>query len=412
MDTLVAHCAGLDVHKDSVVACVRHQPPQGRARCEVRTFSTLTAGLLQLADWLAQEGVTHAAMESTGVYWKPVYHVLEGSLSLLVVNAQHLKQVPGRKTDVKDCEWIAQLLQCGLLKASFIPPAPIRELRDLTRQRSQLVGERARAANRIQKVLEDTNIKLASVATDVLGKSGRAMLAALVAGQTDPDELAELAKGRLREKLPRLRQALRGTVTEHHRFLLGLLLDQVSFLDGQIERLHGRITEALGPLQEKVRRLMEVPGISRTVAEVVLAELGADLQAFASEGHLASWAGLCPGNDKSAGKRRSGRTGKGNRWLKAALVQAAWAAGRSKRTYLAARFRRLAARRGRKRALVAVGHSLLGIIYQVLKEGRSFRELGEDYFDRLQAERLTRRLVHRLERLGHKVTLEPTPKAG
>jgi transposase len=412
MDSLVAHCAGLDVHKDNVVVCVRHQPVQGRAHCEVRTFSTLTVSLLELADWLAEEGVTHAAMESTGVYWKPVYHILEGSLNLLVVNAQHLKQVPGRKTDVKDCEWIAQLLQCGLLKASFIPPAPVRELRDLTRQRSQLVGERTRAANRIQKVLEDTNIKLGSVATDVLGKSGRAMLTALIAGESDPDKLAELAKGRLREKLPLLRQALRGKVTEHHRFLLRLLLQQVSFLEDQIEQMHGRITEVLGPFEEKVQRLMEVPGISRTVAEVVLAEMGTDLQTFASEGHLASWVGLCPGNDKSAGKRRSGRTGKGNRWLKAALVQAAWAASRSKKTYLAARFRRLASRRGHKRALVAVGHSLLGLIYQILKEGKSFRELGEDYFDQLQAERLTRRLVHRLERLGHKVTLEPTHKAG
>ena len=412
MDTLVAHCAGLDVHKDSVVACVRHQPAHGRARCEVRTFTTLTAGLLQLADWLAEEGVTHAAMESTGVYWKPVYHVLEGSVELLLVNAQHLKKVPGRKTDVKDCEWIAQLLQCGLLKASFIPPAPIRQLRDLTRQRSQLVGERTRAANRIQKVLEDANIKLASVATDVLGASGRAMLAALVGGETDPDRLAELARGRLREKLPRLRQALRGTVTEHHRFLLRLLLQQVSFLEEQIEQFCGRIAEVLGPFEEKVQRLTEVPGISRTVAEVVLAELGTDLEAFASEGHLASWVGLCPGNDRSAGKRRSGRTGKGNRWLKATLVQAAWAASRTRKSYLGARFRRLASRRGRKRALVAVGHSLLGIIYQVLKEGKPFRELGEDYFDRLQAERMTRRLVHRLERLGHKVTLEPTHKAG
>jgi transposase len=411
MDTLHPHCAGLDVHKDTVVACARHVAPSGRARSEVRTFSTLTSGLLELADWLTQQGVTHAAMESTGVYWKPVYHILEGGCELLLVNAEHVKKVPGRKTDVKDSEWLAQLLQCGLLRPSFIPPAPIRAVRDLTRQRTQLIGEKARVANRIQKVLEDTNVKLASVATDVLGKSGRAILNALVDGQTDPAELAELALGRLREKIPRLREALRGKVTEHHRFLLRLLLQQVSFLEGQVGQLEGRITEALGPYEGQLQQLMEVPGISRTVAEVVLAEAGPDLAAFPSEGHLASWLGLCPGNEQSAGKRRSGKTGKGNRWLKSALVQAAWAASRSKGTYLRARFQRLAARRGRKRALVAVGHSLVGLVYQVLRYGRSYRELGEDYFDRAQAERLTRRLIHRLERLGHKVTIQPAQEA-
>jgi transposase len=412
MDLLHPHCAGLDVHKDTVVACVRHQLPHGRPRSVVRTFSTFTAGLLELADWLTDEGVTHVALESTGVYWKPVFHILEDGWTLLLVNAQHIKKVPGRKTDVKDCEWIAQLLQCGLLQASFIPPAPIRQLRDLTRQRSQRVGERTRVANRIQKVLEDTNLKLGSVASDVLGMSGRAILHARVAGQTDPETLAELAQGRLRAKIPQLRQALRGKVTEHHRFLLRLLLEQVGFVEGQIAQLEGRITEALGPFEEKVQRLIEGPGISRTVAEVIVAEVGADLETFPSEGHLASWAGLCPGNDQSAGKRRSGKTGTGSRWLKVALVQAAWAAARCHGTYLAARFRRLASRRGKKRALVAVAHSLLGIIYQVLKEGKRFRELGEDYFDRLQKERLTQRLVRRLQSLGHKVTLEPTQQAG
>jgi transposase len=411
MDTIHPHCAGLDVHKDTVVACVRHVAPSGRARSEVRTFSTLTAGLLELADWLTRQGVTHAALESTGVYWKPVYHILEGTCALLLVNAEHVKKVPGRKTDVKDSEWLGQLLQCGLLRPSFIPPAPIRALRDLTRQRTQLIREKARVANRIQKVLEDTNVKLASVATDILGKSGRAILHALVEGETDPLKLAELALGRLREKLPRLREALRGQVTEHHRFLLRLLLQQVSFLEGQLSQLEGRITETLGALDEKVQQLMAVPGISRTVAEVVLAEMGPDLAAFPSEAHLASWLGLCPGNDQSAGKRRRGKTGKGNRWLKSALVQAAWAASRSKGTYLRARFHRLAARRGRKRALVAVAHSLVGLVYQILKHGKSYRELGEDYFDRTQAERLTRRLIHRLERLGHQVTIQPAQQA-
>jgi transposase len=412
MDTLHPHCAGLDVHKDTVVACVRHQPSQGRARAEVRTFATHTAGLLELADWLAAEGVTHAAMESTGVYWKPVFHVLEGRCELLLVNAQHLKQVPGRKTDRADAAWIARLLQHGLLRPSFVPPAPVRELRDLTRQRAQLVGEKVRVGNRIQKVLEDANVKLASVASEVLGQSGRAMLRALVGGEADPAKLAELALGRLREKIPALRLALAGRVTGHHRFLLGLLLDQVGYLEELIGRLEARITEALAPFEERARRLMAVPGISRTVAEVLLAELGPDLATFPSPGHLASWAGLCPANRQSAGKPLGGPGRRGNRWLRTALVQAAWAASHSKRSYLAAQYRRLAARRGRKRALVAVAHSLLHIAYHVLKEGRAYEDLGPDYFDRRRAEQLTRHLVKRLEGLGHRVTLEPVPQAG
>ena len=412
MDTLHPDCAGLDVHKDTVVACVRHQPPRGRARAEVRTFASHTAGLLALADWLAAEGVTHAAMESTGVYWKPVFHVLEGRCELLLVNAQHLKQVPGRKTDRADAAWIARLLQHGLLRPSFVPPVPVRELRDLTRQRAQLVGEKVRAGNRIQKVLEDANVKLASVASEVLGQSGRAMLRALVGGETDPKKLADLALGRLRGTLPALRQALAGRVTEHHRFLLRLLLDQVGHLEELIGRLEARITEVLAPFGEQARRLMTVPGISRAVAEVVLAELGPDLQTFPSPGHLASWAGLCPANRQSAGKPRGGPGRKGNRWLRTALVQAAWAASHTKRTYLAAQYRRLAARRGRKRALVGVAHSLLHIAYHVLKEGRVYEELGGDYFDRRQGEQLTRHLVKRLESLGHRVTLEPVQKAG
>jgi transposase len=412
MDTLHPHCAGLDVHKDTAVACARHQPPRGRARTETRTFPTHTAGLLELADWLAAQGVTHAAMESTGVYWKPVFHVLEGRLELLLCNAQHVKNVPGRKTDRADAAWLARLLQHGLLRASFVPPAPVRELRELTRQRTRLVGEKSRVSNRIQKVLEDANIKLAGVLSDVLGMSGRAILRALVAGEADPAKLADLAQPRLREKVPALRQALEGRVTEHHRFLLGLLLDQVGQLEGLIGRLEGRITEQLAPFAEAARRLMTIPGVGRTVAEVVLAELGPDLTTFPSAGHLASWAGLCPGSHESAGKSKGGLARKGNRWLRTMLVQAAWAAGRSKGTYLAAQFRRLAARRGRKRALVAVAHSLLGVIYHVLKEGRVYEELGGDYFDRLQGERLTRHLVKRLESLGHRVTLEPGQRAG
>jgi transposase len=405
-------CAGLDVHKDTVVACVRHQPPKGRARQEVRPFLTHTAGLLALADWLTAERVTHVAMGSTGVYWKPVFHVLEGRCELLLVNAQHLKNVPGRKADPADARGLAKLLQHGLLQASFVPPQPIRELRDLTRQRTQVVGEKVRVGNRIQKVLEDANVKLASVASDVLGHSGRAILRALIRGESDPVQLADLAQGRLRAKLPALQQALAGRVTAHHRFLLEFLLDQGEQREGLLGRLEGRITEPLAPFAEPGQRLLRVPGMSRTVAEVVLAEAGPDLGNFPSAGHLASWAGLCPGNHESAGKQHSGRARKGNRWLRTILVQAAWAASRTKGTYLQAQYRRLAARRGRKRALVAVAHSLVGILYHVLKEGKRDEELGGDYFDRLQGDRLTRHLVKRLESLGHRVTLEPVQKAG
>jgi transposase len=411
MDTLYAHCAGLDVHKGNVVVCVRHYLPGGRVRQEVRTFATTTAALLALADWLQAEGVTHAAMESTGVYWKPVFHILEGTCTLVLVNAQHLKQVPGRKTDVKDCQWIAQLLQHGLLKASFIPPAPIRELRDLTRHRSQLVGEKTRAANRLQKALEDANIKLASVASDVLGQSGRAMLRALIGGVTDPVKLADLAKGQLRHKLPQLEAALHGRVTAHHRFLLKMLLGQVEYLEDLLQQLEDRMGEVILPFRDQTQLLLTIPGIGWLVAVVLLAELGPDLKTFPSARHLASWAGLCPGNNRSAGRQRSGRTGKGSRWLRAALIQAAWAASRQKNSYLAAQFRRLAARRGRKRALLAVAHSLLHIIYAVLKKGKAYEDLGADWFERQNGERLTQHLVKRLESLGHKVSLEPVQKA-
>jgi transposase len=411
METLYLRCAGIDVHKRNVVVCARTPDGSGQPREAVRTFATMTANLLALADWLADLGVTHVAMESTGVYWKPVFHLLEGRFTVILVNAQHIKQVPGRKTDVKDCQWIAQLLQHGLLKASFVPPEPIRELRDLTRQRTQLIGERASAANRIQKVLEDANIKLAGVATDVLGVSGRDMLEALIAGETDPVKLAELARKRLREKIPALRLALHGHVTAHHRFLLRLHLDHITHLEELIGRLGVHIEEALAPFAEAVQRLQTIPGISQRTAETVVAEVGPDGGPFATAEHLASWAGMCPGNDESAGKRRSGRSTKGNRWLKRILVQAAWAASHTKDTYLAAQYRRLAKRRGRKKALVAVGHTLLVIIYHVLKRGTSYAELGADYLDRLEPDRLTRQLVNRLEKLGHKVTLEPAPAA-
>jgi len=407
VDTLYPCCAGLDVHKETVVACVR-QSSGGQVHQEVRTFRTETSGLLALADWLTGAGVTHAALESTGVYWKPVWDILDGVVELLLVNAEHLKQVPGRKTDVQDAAWIAQLLQHGLLKASFVPERPVRDLRDLTRQRVQLVRQKVQVANRIQKTLGDANIKLASVASDVLGVRGRDMLRALSNGEGDPVVLAELARQRLRKKIPQLQEALLGEVTEHHRFLLKMLLEQVEFLEGQIARLGQRITEVLPPpFGEAIARLETIPGIDRRAAQSIVAEIGAEMKPFKSAGHLASWVGMCPGNHESAGKRRSGRTTKGNAWLRVTLVQCAWAASHTKGTYLSAQYKRLAARRGKKRALVAVGHTLLGIVYAVLKKKGTYQELGADYLDRQDKEGLARRLLKRLEKLGVKVTVEP-----
>jgi transposase len=394
-----------------VVACVRRAGAK-KVQQHTRTFGTTTGELLALADWLTEHAVTHVAMESTGVYWKPVWNLLEEQFEILLVNAQHIKQVPGRKTDVKDAEWIAQLLQHGLLRGSFVPCTPQRELRELTRQRRQLIQARASVANRIQKVLEDANIKLGSVATDVLGVSGRDMLQAIIAGQDDPKVLAELARRRLRAKIPQLQLALRGRVTDHHRFLLRLLLDEVTHLEGLIARLSVRLQEVMpAPFVEAVQRLATIPGIDERAAENILAEIGIDMDQFPGAGHLASWTGMCSGNQQSAGKRQSGRTTKGNRWLRATLVQVAWAASHTKATYLAAQYRRLAARRGKKRALVAVGHTILVIIYHLLKDRTTYHELGPDYFDRLDTERLTRTLVRRLERLGHQVTLQPQEPA-
>jgi transposase len=412
MDILYPVCAGLDVHKDTVVACVRRLSAKGKAQQQTRTFGTVTSQLLELADWLGAEGVTHLAMESTGVYWKPIWNLLEGLFQILLVNAQHIKQVPGRKTDVKDAEWIAQLLQHGLLRGSFVPATPQRELRELTRQRRQLIQAKATVANRIQKVLEDANIKLASVATDVLGVSGRDMLRALVAGQDDPEALADLARRRLRAKIPQLQLALNGRVTAHHRFLLKLLLEEVEQHEAWIGRLSARIAGVLpAPFAEAVQRLATIPGIDERAAENILAETGTDMGQFPSPGHLASWTGMCSGNRESAGKRQSGRTTKGNRWLRATLVQVAWAASHTRNTYLAAQYRRLAGRRGKKRALVALGHTILVIIYHLLSNQTTYRELGADYFERLDSERLTRTLIRRLERLGHKVVLQPQEPA-
>jgi transposase len=411
MDVLHPCCAGLDVHKDSVYACVRRIGPGGGVREAVKVFGTMTPDLLELADWLAAAGATHVAMESTGVYWKPVYYVLDEQFEVVLANAQQLKRVPGRKTDTQDCAWIAKLMQHGLIAASVVPPEPQRDLRELCRQRVQLTRQKAAVSNRIQKVLEDANLKPGSVASDVLGKSGRAMLKAIVGGETDPMKLAELALGRLRKQLPRLRPALTGRVTEHHRFVLALFLDEVEMVEGWVRRLEERIEVVLSPFAEAVRRWTTIPGVDRRTAQAVAAEIGTDMSRFPTEGHLSAWAGMCPGNDESAGRRRSGKTPKGSPWLKRALVQAAWAASHTKDTYLSAFYRRLAARRGRKRALVGLGHALLVIMYHMQRTGTDYTDLGGDYFERRDKDRITSRLVRRLESLGLKVTLEPTAQA-
>ena len=407
MDVLYPRCCGLDVHKREVVACLLTTGPDGTPAKAVRAFGTMTPDILALADWLAGAGCTHVAMESTGVYWKPIWNLLEGQVELLLVNARHVKAVPGRKTDVKDCEWLADLLRHGLLTGSFVPDRPQRELRELTRYRASLVRERTAEANRLQKTLEGANIKLASVATDILGKSGREMLAALVAGEADPAALAQLAHGRLREKVPQLERALAGRFGPHQRFLVAQQLAHVDFLDESIARVSAEVAERVLPAEDAIARLDTIPGVGRTVAEALLAEIGADPARFPSAKHLASWAGLCPGNDESAGKRRGGKTRKGSPWLRACLVQAAHAAARTRGTYLAAQYRRLAARRGRAKAAVAVAHSILVIAYRLLTEGAVYRDLGANYFDERDRQAVARRLTRRLEGLGYAVSLAP-----
>ena len=407
MDVMYPRCCGVDVHKREVVACVMTTDPDGTSRKTVRAFGTMTHDILALADWLAAHEVSHVAMESTGVYWKPIWNLLEGQVELVLVNARHVKAVPGRKTDVRDCEWLADLLRHGLLSGSFVPDRPQRELRELTRYRTSLVRERTAATNRLQKTLEGANIKLASVATDILGKSGRDILVALVAGQTDAAELAQLAQGRLREKLPQLERALVGCVGPHQRFLVAEQLAHVDFLDAAIARVSAEIAERVHPDEDAITRLDTIPGVGRAVAETLVAEIGVDLTRFPSAKHLASWAGLCPGNHESAGKRRGGATRKGSPWLRACLVQAAHAAARTTGTYLAAQYRRLAARRGRAKAAVAVAHSILIIAYHMLTEGTAYCDLGANYFDERDRQAVQRRLVHRLEGLGYTVSLQP-----
>jgi transposase len=406
MEQVFERVCGLDVHKATIAASVRVPDAKGKRVQYVQTFGTTTADLLALRDWLEAHGVTHVAMESTGVYWKPVYYVLEERVTCLLVNAAHVKKVPGRKTDVQDCAWLAQLLEHGLLRGSFVPPAPIRELRDLTRYRKSLIQERAREANRVHKMLEDAGIKLATVARDVLGTSGRAMLEALVQGTNDPAVLAELARGRMRTKLPALRQALTGHFRPHHAFLTTQILAHLDHLEEAVATLSERIATILAPFADAVQRLDTIPGVNQRTAEVLVAEIGVDMNRFPSDRHLASWAGLCPGNHESAGKHKSGKTRKGNIWLRGALVEAALGATRTKHSAVAARYRRVLRHRGHKKAIVAVAHNLLVTAYHVLARQTTYQELGADYYDRRHTERVARRAIQTLEQQGYRVTLE------
>lgn len=407
MRIVYKRCCGLDVHKKVIVACLLTLESDGELRKEIRKFGTMTKDLLALLDWLQQAGCTHVAMESTGVYWKPIYNILEGQLQVVVVNAQHLKKVPGRKTDVLDAEWLTECFQLGLLRASFIPPAPVREVRDLTRYRTTLIRERGRTANRLQKVLEDANIKLASVVTDIQGLSAKAMLEAIAAGTSDPEVLAQLARGLLRKKRPQLVEALAGRAKPHHRFLIAEHLSQIEYLEEAIQRLSKELEERFRPFEADIEFLDSIPGIGRQTAEVLLAEIGWDMSRFPSDKSLASWAGMCPGNNESAGKRRNGKTRKGSRWLRHALIEAAHGASRTKNKYLKTQYHRIAAHRGKKKALVAVGHSILIISYHLLTRRQSYSDLGANYFDERDRTAVQKRCIKRLEKLGYKVELQP-----
>jgi transposase len=406
MQVIYERCAGLDVHKKSIYACVLWFDENGEKRQAIRSFGAMTAELLGLADWLRQHRVTHVAMEATGVYWRPVWTVLEGQFELLLVNPHHVKAIPGRKTDAKDCEWLADLLQHGLVRGSFVPPTDIQDLRDLTRYRVELSQSQNRVANRIQKVLEQANIKLSSVASDPLGVSGQSMIEAIIAGENDPEQLAEMAKRKLRQRIPELQIALSGRVREHHRFLLREHFSEWKTLNERIKRVEQEIDRRIGPFEYAVTQWREIPGINRVTACCLVAEIGVNMDQFPSAQHLASWAGICPGNNESAGKRMSGTIRDGNRWLRRSLCQAAWAASRKKNCFLATQFKRFAARRGAKRALVAVAHSILTIIYTMMKTKTPYRELGSDRLEQIHREQLQRYFIRRLERLGLQVNVQ------
>lgn len=410
MEVVHPRCCGIDVHKASVCCCISVKEG-GQSEKQKRRFDTTTGQLREMAGWLKEWKVTTVAMEATGVYWKPVWNLLEKEFELLLVNPQHLKSIPGKKTDFKDGERLADLLQHGLLRGSFVPPQEIRELRDLTRMRASLAQERSSVINRIEKTLEDPNLKLGVVASDVVGASGRAMLEAIVQGETDPAVLAEMAKGTLRNKIPQLKRALEGNISEHHRFMLRQWLDMLDFLDRKIALLEKQIVDQSRPFEATVVAWMQVPGLRRINAYSLLAEIGPDLKQFPSAGHLASWAAVCPGNRESAGKQTSGRIRPGNPWLRRTLCEAAWAASRTKKSYFRALYRRLVRTRGKNRALIAVAHSLLVTIYSFTMAGELYRDLGLDYFDQLNKEHLQRSLVKRLEKLGNRVSLEPKASA-
>jgi transposase len=399
MDVLHPRCCGIDVHKETVVACLRAQDGR-RKDAQVRSFGTTTADLLRLRVWLIEARCTHVAMESTGVYWQPVFNVLEGACAVVLANAQHIKAVPGRKTDVKDCEWLAELLAHGLIRASFIPPPAIRELRDLTRQRKSLIRDRIRTVNRVHKLLETANVKLSGVVTDIMGVSSRAILHALVAGETNPTRLAALAHGSFARKRPQLVAALEGRFTPHHGFLLGQLLTQIDQLATLITACDARIRDVAGPCESQIGRLQTITGVGRRSAEVIVSEIGIDMSRFATSAHLASWARLCPGTHESAGKRRPAGTGLGNNWLRTTLLESAWAATLARTGYLRAQYRRISRRRGPKRAAIAVAHSILVIAYHILRSGTTFEDLGADYFDRLNVARAKRYHLQRLTELG------------
>jgi len=412
MQVMYKRCAGLDVHKKSVVAHVRLWEGN-ELHEETRSFGTMWGDLWQLADWLRAEEVTHVAMESTGVYWQPIFNVLEGDFEVWVVNAKHIKHVKGRKSDVRDAEWIAQLMQYGLLAPSFIPEEPQRELRELVRYRTHLIEERTREVNRVHKALEDANIKLSSVATDIMGVSGRLMLQAIIAGKDDPAALAQLAKRRLRNKIDELERALTGRVKDSHRVLLRLHLEHIDELNAKLEQLEEEIEKLLPPFDQDdlIDRLDTIPGVDRRIAQIIIAEIGVDMSRFPSADHLTSWAGLAPGQNESAGKNRSSRTLKANRYLRPALVQAAHAAGRTRNTYLGAKYGSLSGRRGKKRAAVAIARKILVIVHHIIREGTVYKDLGADYLDQRRRETVTHYAVRRLEKLGYKVTLEPLQPA-
>jgi transposase len=407
MEVLHAHCAGLDVHKESVVACVRHMA-DSKVTTVVKTFKTTTQELMALSNWLSAEGATHIAMEATGVYWKPVWHILsDGEFELILANAAHVKNVPGRKTDVNDAAWLADLMAHGLIRASFVPDEPTQQMRDLLRTRKQMVRERSSHIQRIQKTLEDANIKLDSVVTDILGLSGRRIIEALIAGQTMPQALASLAHRRIHASADELEAALRGRVTRHHRFLLKLHLDQIDGLDAALARIDEEVSANVEPFRTAIEMLSTIPGISTLSAEVIVAEIGIDMSRFQTAGHLISWAGLCPKNDESAGKRRSNRMKKGAPWLKTTLIQCAWAASRKKNSYLQAQYLRIRSRRGAKKAIAAVAASMLTAAYHMLKDGKLYQDLGANHFDNRAKGKHVLRLVNRLQNLGFNVQITP-----